>query len=111
MVNLYPLDTIEDIDLLQETVDLECKKAAGKDGQGEMPKSFWETYSAMANTDGGVVLLGVQEINGKFSISGILNTEKVKKSIVDAANDPAKVNINMLNNQSIKEIVIDRANA
>ncbi|MEY2726480.1 MAG: hypothetical protein RLZZ458_2347 [Planctomycetota bacterium] len=49
-----------DLELLRESVDLECKLAAGRDGQGAVPEDFWRTYSSFANTDGGIVLLGVQ---------------------------------------------------
>ena len=45
-----------------------------------VPQSMWETYSAFANTDGGVILLGVQEdVQTKKLIPiGIKNTEKMK---------------------------------
>lgn len=42
------LETLEDLSLLRESVDLECKLAQGQNGQGEIPKDFWPTYSAMA---------------------------------------------------------------
>lgn len=56
---MFDLHTLEDLSLLAETVELECKLAQGQDGKGEVPKDFWPTYSAMANAHGGVVLLGI----------------------------------------------------
>lgn len=39
-----------------ERINLECKKAESK-----LPNSLWETYSSFANTDGGLILFGVEE--------------------------------------------------
>ena len=47
-----------------EVVYTECK-----DASGGLPDSLWESYSAFANTDGGVILLGAKEVGGKFSIA------------------------------------------
>ena len=46
-----------------ESDDLEFKSAAGG-----FPGSFWDTYSAFANSEGGVIVLGVIERKGKFYI-------------------------------------------
>ena len=48
--------TIREALLKGERVTLECKKA-----KSEMPKSIWQTFSAFANTIGGLILLGVNE--------------------------------------------------
>ena len=69
---MFDLRTLEDISLLAESYEVECKLAQGADGNGELPKDFWPTYSAMANAYGGVVLLGVREKNGHFSLAGLI---------------------------------------
>jgi ATP-dependent DNA helicase RecG len=70
------LETIEDIKLLSEDRELECKLAIGKDGRGGLPsKTLWETYSAFANTNGGIILLGVKEKKDHtFEVEGIEDT-------------------------------------
>ena len=77
----------EELGELTESLVLECKLAQGKDGRGELPKDFWPTYSAFANTRGGTVLLGVSEKNGEFRVEGILDVEKVRKDLFSTLND------------------------
>ena len=57
---------IESLTANDESVDVEFKTA-----KGGFPGSFWETYSAFANTQGGVIVLGVKEKNGRFTLDGI----------------------------------------
>lgn len=48
--------TIKALILKGETKSVEFKKS-----ENSIPKDVWETYSAFANTDGGVIILGVSE--------------------------------------------------
>lgn len=98
--------TLEDLAVLRETVDFECKLAQGQNGQGEVPKDFWPTYSAMANVGGGVVLLGVQEKGTKFEVAGIINLAKVRSDLFNTLNNPSKVSINLLTDKNVAEIQI-----
>ncbi|WLE95928.1 MAG: ATP-binding protein [Candidatus Electrothrix communis] len=101
------LQTLEDINLLRESSDLECKRASGRDGRGELPKDFWETYSAMANSDGGTVLLGISQKGTRFHLTGIERIDKVKQDLFNTANNPGKVSVNLLNNTSVRLLTID----
>ena len=88
--------SLEDLLLVRESTALECKLAQGQDGQGELPKDFWPTYSAMANAHGGVVLLGVRETAGQFSVAGVAKPEKLRTELFNNLNNRAKVSVNLL---------------
>ena len=67
-------------DQWRESNDREFKLAAGKNGCGALPNSVWETYSAMANTVGGIIFLGVKEFpDCHIEIEGVSNPEKIIK--------------------------------
>ena len=74
-----------------EVVHTECK-----DASGGLPDSIWESYSAFANTDGGVIVLGVKEVGGKFSITGVPNAATLIKRFWDGVNNREKVSVNIL---------------
>ncbi len=104
---MFTLHTLDDISRLAETSELECKLAQGQDGKGEVPKDFWPTYSAMANAHGGVVLLGVREKHGSFSVAGLENPSKVRSDLFNTLNNRAKVNVNLLTDADVTERVVD----
>ena len=93
---------------LSESVDLECKAAQGRDGRGELPEDFWKSYSAMANADGGVILLGVQEKpRGSFQLLGLADPEKVRKALWDNLHNRKQVSANLLNERDVEPIAVD----
>ncbi|PZS71054.1 AAA family ATPase [Stenotrophomonas maltophilia] len=102
----FDIQSLADIQLLRESVDLECKLARGRDGQGALPDDFWPTYSAFANTGGGVVVLGLRERNDGFEVEGIANVAKVRKELFDGLNNRQKVSINLLSDADVTELAL-----
>lgn len=88
---------ISNIQKYKENNRIEAKKALGG-----LPKSIWETYSAFANTLGGVILLGVEEYADKtFHPVNLPNPEKMVEEFWDIINTPDKVNVNILSDQNV----------
>jgi ATP-dependent DNA helicase RecG len=104
---MFQIKDEKDLKALSESEELEFKLAQGKDGRGKLPDDFWPTYSAMANTRGGYVVLGVKEKKGLLSIAGILDVNTVQKQLFDIANNKAKVNLNLLTNKDVQQININ----
>ena len=90
-----------------EHISLECKEA-----KNALPKSVWETYSAFANTSGGLILLGVKEermmdeAEHRFCISGVFDADKLIQDFWNTLNSE-KVNVNILVDSDIEELQVD----
>lgn len=92
---LDPLDILQRLDW-PESNDLEFKAA-----RGGLPKSLWETYCAMANSNGGIILLGVED-DGR--VTGVPDAKALKKSFWDTVNNRNKVSCNLLTDADVQEI-------
>lgn len=99
--------SLEDLSLLRESVSLECKLANGRDSRGALPDDFWPTYSAMANTDGGLVVLGMRERKGQFEPVGIEQIDKVRTELFNNLNNRQKVSVNLLTDEQVHEWTVD----
>jgi predicted HTH transcriptional regulator len=90
-------DAVFNADNLREDVDLEAKSPLGQDGRGALPKDLFESYSAFANTDGGMIYLGVKELKDRsFDAHGIENPDPVLDDLWNQLNNPQKVSRNLL---------------
>ncbi len=97
--------TCEDILLLRESADVEAKKAHGRDGMGAVPDSVWSTYSAMANSSGGIIVLGAKERdNGSLEIIGVNDPYRVLKDFWNTINNPTKISQNILADSDVQII-------
>lgn len=85
-------------ELEQENQNIEYKLCSNK-----LPVSFWETYSSFANTNGGIIVLGIEEKNnGQFSVEGVQNPDKIVSDIFNLASNAQKASRNILTNDSVK---------
>lgn len=71
-----------------------------KAAEGGLPANLWETYSAMANTYGGVIICGVKERkDGTWFTTGMKDISRIRKNFWNQANDPRKVSVNLLDEE------------
>ena len=78
-----------------------------KSAKGGLPGSLWESYSAMANTDGGVIVLGIRENDGDFEVQGLDDPVKMEKDFWTTINNRGKVNLNLLANTDVRTVPVD----
>jgi ATP-dependent DNA helicase RecG len=99
---------IEELLELHENGDFEGKAAQGKDGSGAIPRSFWPTYSAMANTNGGTIALGVKEKSDRrFAVLGLPDIERALKELWDSLHNPQIVNCCLLKDSDVQAVNIE----
>lgn len=95
----------------------ENNRIEAKEATGGLPRSIWETYSAFANTSGGVILLGVAEDkkDRRLYPVDLPDPQRLIAQFLELVNDKRVVNRNLLKPSSVavekvdgKEIVVIR---
>lgn len=87
----------EHLEQYRENNRLEAKKA-----QGGLPESIWETYSAFANTRGGLILLGVIEQEDKtFASVPLADPDQLAADFWNTLNRPGVVSRNILEPEDV----------
>ncbi len=89
---------------LQENQEIEFKSA-----KGGFPDSFWSSFSAFANTNGGVIVLGVRQTKDKFIPDGLTKemAEKYRQKFWNDAHNKMCVNIPLLMESDVDEFVTE----
>lgn len=87
----------------RENNRLEAKLATGG-----LPHSIWETYSAFANSYGGVILLGVEELpDHSLRVQGLLDPQGMVEEFIAGLDDPAVASVNILREEDIQILHVD----
>ena len=85
------------IEKYKESNRLEAKAAAVG-----LPKSLWATYSAFANTNGGIILLGVTEdAQHQLHVEGVNDADALVIDFWNIINNQSKISINVLNDKDV----------
>jgi predicted HTH transcriptional regulator len=94
---------MRELNKYRENNRIEAKKATGG-----FPGSLWETYSAFANTQGGCILLGVDELSdGSFSTAELPDPDKLVKEFWNTVDNRQKVSASILTDRHVQVVEAD----
>ena len=92
------MDNIKQQIGLPENAVIEYKSA-----KGGLPASLWETYSSFANSNGGIIVLGVKEKNGLLTPDNLTEEQLnvYKKNFCDMVHNRAKVSATIVSENDV----------
>ena len=94
-------DFVQSLLAQRESEDLEFKQASSG-----FPGSFWDTYSAFANTEGGTIIFGVVEKKDGLYLDILADelVEKYKKDFWNNVNNKSTISCNLLSNDDVQVV-------
>ncbi len=99
----YDLDAIA-THVCELLKDKECDTVEFKSALGGFTESFWETYSAFANTQGGVIILGIKEYHNEFEPNNLSDTDidKLLKNFWSGVRNKNTINVCLLQQKDVE---------
>ena len=84
----------------------ESQSVEFKEAKNSFPKDGMKTICSFANTNDGLLILGISENtqNKEFYISGVNNPDKILDDLYSLVNNPKKINRNVINEESVQVI-------
>ncbi len=96
------------LDLSQLSSYRENNRLEAKAAQGGLPSSLWATYSAFANTEGGIILLGVEEkTDHTLVVRGVPDADRLLRDFWNTINNLNKVSVNLLSDKNVTVEEVD----
>ena len=92
------MDNIKQLIGLPENAVIEYKSA-----KGGLPASLWETYSSFANSNGGIIVLGIKEKNGHLTPDNLTEDQLTayKKNFWDIVHNREKVSATLVTENDV----------
>ncbi|QWT17548.1 putative DNA binding domain-containing protein [Collinsella sp. zg1085] len=96
------------MDLARLETYKENNRLEAKAAQGGLPKSIWETISAFANTEGGVIVLGAKERrDGTLEVAGLDDADKMLDDFWNTAHNIDKLSCCVISDRNTRIESVD----
>lgn len=82
-------------ELLAKLQSIEWGDVEFKEAAFAVPRDAFSTVSAFANTSGGYLVFGVKEMRGSFSVTGVIEADRVQNDFLGQVRDLNKISVRL----------------